>query len=311
MRTWLVLAAVLAVGTAAIADTLRGSVGGAAEPATSTYGNAPVRRIVPPGVPNGFMGTIVFSDPHDGCRLHTLRLAGFREAAPPKYRGCRFSLSPDGSTAAPPGSAWSPLGGVLALPGAGAFVLRSGSGQVAVRGTSPAFKPDGTLTYLQEGRLVEWTIRCARSERLFTIPGDNGTARCVRSVFPRRLLDVDWLTNSRFVAVTPGGAFLLVDNGRIVIRANLPPHRTAAVAVSPQRRFVTLWLNGELAGTLTAWGGPVVLPPIAHVRSLAWSPTERWAMLATRRGSVYLLRPGTGDARVRRLDVQADDLAWR
>jgi hypothetical protein len=312
MRSWLVLAAVLAVGTAAIADTLRGSVGGEARSATSLATETAVRRIVPPGVPNGFMGSVVYSDPGDDCRLHALRLAGFREAASPEFRGCRFSLSPDGTTAAPEGSAWSPLGGVVAVPGRRGFVLHSASGQtVDVRGESPAFKPDGTLTYVHSGRLVEWTIDCARGARLFTVPGDNGTARCLRTVYPHGLASVAWLTPSRFAAISADGEFLLVDNGHIGIRAGLPPHRKAAVAVSPQHRFVNIWLDGELGGTLTAEGGPVVLPPIGNVRAFAWSPTERWALLATSRGSVYLFRPGTGDARLRRLDVTARDLAWR
>jgi hypothetical protein len=312
MRTWLVLAVVLAVGAAAVADTLRGSVGGEARSATSSPTETAVRRIVPPGVPNGFMGSVVYSDPADECRLHALRLAGFRDVASPDYRGCRFSLSPDGTAAAPRGSAWSPLGGVVAVPGRQGFVLRSASGQeVDVRGESPAFKPDGTLTYVHDGRLVEWTIDCARGARLFTIPGDNGTARCLRTVYPHGLASVAWLTSSRFAAISAGDEFLLVDNERVVVRAGLPPHGTAAVAVSPQRRFVNIWLDGRLGGTLTSRGAPVVLPPVGHVRAFAWSPTERWALLATQGGSVYLFRPGTGDARLRRLDVTARDLAWR
>ena len=100
MRTWLVLAAVLAVAAAAAADALRGGVRDrdvkAAAPAAE-------RRIVPPGVPSGFMGTVFYSDPTDGCRLHSLRLAGFIEGRPPNYGECRFSLSPDGARAAPEG----------------------------------------------------------------------------------------------------------------------------------------------------------------------------------------------------------------
>jgi hypothetical protein len=312
MRTWLVLAAVLAVGTAAIADTLRGSVSGGAAPAETTTAATAVRRIVPPGVPSGFMGSVVYSDPNDGCRLHSLRLAGFRQASTPKYKGCRFSLSPDGTQAAPAGSAWSPLGGVVATPSRSGFTLRSATGHaVDVRGTSPAFKPDGTLTYLRDGKLVEWTIHCSPGDRLFTIPGDNGTARCVRVLYPHPLTSVAWLAPPRFAGVTPGGDIVFVDGTKVIIRAKLPPHRQAYVASSPQRRFITIWLDGELAGTLDAWGGPVVLPPIAGVHALAWSPTERWAMLATGRGSVYIFRPDTGDARLRRLDIHADDLAWR
>ena len=308
MRTWVVLAAVLAVAAAAVADALHGSLTREARPASETA----VRRIVPPGVPAGFMGSLYFSDPRDQCRLHTLRLTGFTDAAPPKYRGCRFSLSPDGNEAAPEGSAWSPLGGVVAVPRVGGFILRSTSGQtVGARGSSPAFKPDGTLTYLRSGELVEWTIRCSPRDRLFTIPGDNATARCVHVVYPHRLVSVAWLTNSRFAAISPAGEALLVDDGTVLVRTHLPPHRTAHLSVSSLRTFVSIWLEGELAGTFDAGGGPIAMPAVPHVRALAWSPTERWAVLATERGSVYIFRPNTGDARLRRLDIKARDLAWR
>jgi WD40 repeat protein len=311
MRTWLVLAAVVAVGAAAIGDTLRGSVSADTAPAKSPPATA-VRRIVPPGVPSGFMGSVYFSDLRDDCRLHVLRLAGFTDASPPEYRGCGFSLSPDGKTAAPAGSAWSPLGGVVAVPGADEFTLESTSGhKVRVEGKSPAFKPDGTLTYLRDGKLVEWTIRCSAGDRLFTVPGDNATARCIHVVYPHPLRSVAWLAPPRFAAVTRNGSIILADGTHLLIHAKLPAHRRATVAVSPQRRFVTIWLDGHLAGTLDAWGGPVVLPPLENIRALAWSPTERWAMLATDRGSVYLFRPGTGDARLRRLDIRAGDVAWR
>src|SRR5215213_9592247 len=129
MRTWLVLAAVLAVAAAAAADALRGGLGDRdlteAEPAAA-------RRIVPPGAPSGFMGTVFYSDPADGCRLHTLRLAGFTEAQPPDSSVCRFSLSPDGTRAAPPGSVWSPLGGTVAVPRDDGFELETAPGQTVV-----------------------------------------------------------------------------------------------------------------------------------------------------------------------------------
>jgi hypothetical protein len=308
MRTWLVLAAVLAVGAAAVADALHGGLAGDARPAAETA----LRRIVPPGVPEGFMGSVFFSDPSDACRLHTLQLAGFTDAVAPASRECRFSLSPDGTRTAPAGSAWSPLGGVVAVPGAGVFVLRSASGQtVEVRGSAPGFKPDGTLTYLRAGELVEWSIRCSPRERLFTLPGDNATARCVRVVYPHPLTSVAWLSDSRFAAISRAGDAVLVEGGTVLIRAHLPRHRTARLTVSPERSFVSIWLDGELAGTFDARGAPVEMPPVAHVRALAWSPTERWAMLATGDDSVYIFRPNTAEARLRRLDITARDLAWR
>jgi hypothetical protein len=307
MRTWLVLAAVLAVAAAAAADALRGGLrdGGAKAPAPAE------RRMVPPGVPSGFMGSVFYSDPADGCRLHSLRLVGFTEAQPPNYSGCRFSLSPDGTRAAPGGSVWSPLGGVVAVPRDDGFGLETAAGQTIVRGRTPAFKPDGTLTQVRDGELVEWSIDCRPGDRLFTLPGDNATARCVRTVYPHPVEAVAWFSNSRFAAVLPSRELVIVDHANVLVRAGLPRFRSASLELSPKRSLATLWLDGELAGTFDAGGGPAPIAPVGTVTALAWAPSERWLVAATREGAVFLLRPDTGDARVRRLGISARDLAWR
>jgi hypothetical protein len=309
MRTWLVLAAVLAVAAAAAADALRGGLRDRDVKATTP---AAERRIVPPGVPSGFMGTVFYSDPADGCRLHSLRLVGFTEAQPPTYSGCRFSLSPDGTRAAPGGSVWSPLGGVVAVPRNEGFGLETAAGQtIVVRGRAPAFKPDGTLTQVRDGALVEWSIDCRPGDRLFTLPGDNATARCVRTAYPHAVEAVAWFSDSRFVAVLPAGTLVIVDHGQVLVRADLPRFRSASLELSPKRSFAALWLDGELGGTFDAGGGPAPIAPVGTVTSLAWAPSERWVVAATREGTVFLLRPDTGDARVRRLGISARDLAWR
>ncbi len=309
MRTWIVLAAVVAVAAVAAADALRG---GLRDTDVKPAAPAAERRIVPPGVPSGFMGTVFYSDPADGCRLHSLRLAGFTEAQTPNYSGCRFSLSPDGTRAAPGGSVWSPLGGVAAVPRDDGFGLETAPGQtIVVRGRAPAFKPDGTLTQVRSGELVEWSIDCRPGDRLFTLPADNATARCVRTVYPHPVESVAWFSNSRFAAVLPAGELVIVENGSVLVRAGLPRFRSASLELSPKRSFATLWLDGQLAGTFDTGGGPAPIAPVGTVTSLAWAPSERWVVAATRGGAVFLLRPDTGDARVRRLGISARDLAWR
>jgi hypothetical protein len=308
MRTWLVLAAVLAVAAAAAADALRGGLRDAGKAASTP---AAEQRIVPPGAPSGFMGTVYYSDPADDCRLHSLQLAGFAGARPPSYHRCRFSLSPDGTKVAPDGSAWSPLGGLVAVPREDGFALEAGPQTIVARGRAPAFKPDGTLTQVRDGKLVEWSVDCKLGERLFTLPADNGTARCVHTIYPHPVTTVAWFSNSRFAAVLPSGTLVIVEDGRVLIRATLPRFRTTALELSPKRSFATLWLNGELAGTFDAGGGPAPLPPIGAVTSVAWAPSERWVLAGTRNGGVFLLRPDPGDARVRRLDISAGDVAWR
>ena len=296
MRTWLVLAAVLAVAAAAAADGLRGSLRDRASASP-----APERRIVPPGAPTGLMGTVVYSDPGDECRLHSLRLAGFTGSPPPKYRGCRFSLSPDGTAAAPEGSAWSPFGSLVAVPRPNGVALDFRSREtIVIPGRTPAFKPNGTLTQVRDGELVEWSTDC--------FPGQRRKG-CVHTVYHHAPRAVAWFSNSRFAAVLPR-ELVVVDDGRVIIHAELPRFRTASLELSPKRTFATLWLDGTLAGTFDSRGSPAPIAPVGAVTSLAWAPSERWVMAATQGGSVFLLRPELGDARVRRLGVSARDVAW-
>jgi hypothetical protein len=309
MRTWLVLAAVLAVAAVAAADALRGGLrdGGVQKASPSAE-----RRIVPPGAPSGLMGTVFYSDPKDECRLHSLALAGFSEAPAPKVRACRFSLSPDGTQAAPEGSVWSPLGGLVAVPRDDGFSLDGGPEQtVVLHGRAPAFKPDGTLTQVRDGELVEWSIDCDPVSGLFTLPSDNATARCARTVYPHPLTAVAWFSNSRFAGVLPRGDLVIIDDGHVAVRAHLPRFRTTSLELSPKRTFATLWLDGVLAGTFDSDGGPAPIAPLGAVTSLAWAPSERWVLAATKSDAVFLLRPAVGDPRVRRLDISARDVAWR
>ena len=176
MRTWLVLAAVLIVAAAAAADALRGGLRDRDVNATAPTTE---RRIVPPGVPSGFMGTVFYSDPADGCRLRSLRLVGFTEAQPPNYSRCRFSLSPDGTRAAPGAAAWSPLGGVVAVPGDDEFGLESGPGQTivvrskacvaieAMEGTDATIRRAGELA---KGKLTVIKVAKPDQDMRFDVP---------------------------------------------------------------------------------------------------------------------------------------------
>jgi hypothetical protein len=309
MRTWLALAAVLVVAAAAVADSLHGGLRESEASPTPTV----ARRIVPPGVPAGFMGSVFYSDPHDGCRLHSLSLPGFTSAPPPKFRSCRFSLSPDGERAAAHQAAWSPLGGLVAVPRGAAFDLEVAEGRrVRVRGSAPSFKPDGSLTYVRAGELVEWSVSCRPGDRLFTLPGDNATARCIRPLLrPARLRSLAWLSDTRLAAVTEGGALVVYDGPRRLLRRPLPGSGDARLEASPRRTFFTLWSGDRLLAAFDRDGAQITLPPLPRIRAVAWSPSERWAVLATGSGSVYIFRPDTGDARLRRLDITARDLAWR
>jgi hypothetical protein len=85
---------------------------------------------------------------------------------------------------------------------------------------------------------------------------------------------------------------------------------TRAVRKVETNRFGGLFIarNREGFVTLTREGKPVQLP-IRRARALAWSPDERWALAAGRRG-LFLFRPGDPELRFRRLPIVATALAW-
>jgi hypothetical protein len=309
VRTWLVLAAVVAVAVAAATDALRTHLTRVSAPTREAQA---VARIVPPGAADGFMGPLYYSDPRDECRLHVVDLPGFANVPPPKFSGCRFSLSPDGRTVVRGGAVWQPQGGLVALPGPASFELASpaSSQTLHVRGTAPAFKPDGTLTYVRGGTVVEWATRCRQSERLFTLPADNATARCRRILLAEPVKQLVWLTNTRFAAADGDGEVVIYEAGKAASRPLSVGGKPIRLEVSPRRTFVSVWMSGFLFAVVDAHGSSVVFPPIHGVRSLAWSPDERWGAVASAE-SVYVFRANTGDARLRRLDFLASDLAWR
>src|SRR5439155_15820813 len=80
-------------------------------------------------------------------------------------------------------------------------------------GRAPAFKPDGTFTYVRHDQIVEWATRCPSRSRLFTLTGDGAIARCPKTLLtlddlagllltrPSRITRLAWLSETRLVAL--------------------------------------------------------------------------------------------------------------
>jgi WD40 repeat protein len=292
-------------------------------------------------------GALYYSDVSDDCRLSGLTLPDLRNPAfdpsteaPPKLRSCRFSLSRDGQAAFPDDAEWSPQGGMYAREDDTTIELGSSASHQALHfpGRAPAFKPDGTFTYVRENELVEWTTSCPRGSRLFTLPGDNATARCRRVVLsqgdlrralisaddsgPLVLKDLEWLSDSRLVTVLGDAGisdagisgyreYLSVFDGRRLVRTSHSEFGEGMrVEASPRGNFFTAWFGDSLVTIRDRNGDLVTFPTIPRVRALTWSPDERWTAVATEH-SVFVFRTNTGEARVRRLPIMAYELAWR
>jgi hypothetical protein len=331
--TWLLVGALAALGAVAAADALRGD-GTRVVPLPRTTATV---ALIPRNEPaaSAMSGVLYYSNPEDDCRLDGLSLPDLGNGPPPKLRSCRFSLSPDGQTGLPGEAEWSIQGGVYAREADNMIELGSPASRQTLHfpGRAPAFKPDGTFTYVRKNEVVEWTTSCPRGSRLFTLPGDNATARCRRVVLStgdlRRALisadatgplipkDLAWLSNTRLVTVVGDAGISgyrehlsVIDSGRVVGVTISEFGEGLRVEASPHGNFFTAWFGNSLVTIRDREGDLISFPPLPRVRAVTWSPDERWTAVATAH-SVFVFRTNEGEARVRRLPILASDLAWR
>jgi hypothetical protein len=310
--TWLLVGALAALASVAVADALRG-------PETRSV-SAPTISVplIPRNEPasSAMSGVLHYSDASKSCRVRGVRLPGLQGAPPFELRSCRFSISPDDRTAFPGEVAWSPLGGMYARQDGDLIELGSTSSERALHfpGSAPAFKPDGTFTYARGSEVVEWTTSCPRGARLFTLPADNATARCrhtVARIHDGPVRSLAWLTNTRMALITQPRQFVVtIRERRLHVSTGTPGHRLDDLLVSPRGTYVAARAKGGGMLVLDADGRPATLPPFLEPIAITWSPDEHWTAIATAR-SVFLFRTAMGEARVTRLPILARDLVWR
>jgi hypothetical protein len=312
--TWLLVGGLAALSAVAVADALRG------EP-TTRKADAPTISValIPRNEPaaSAMSGVLYYSDPVE-CRIRGLRLPDLAETSAPDAGSCSFSLSPDGEKALPGEAAWSPTGGVYARMTDGSIELGSPGSERTLRfpGRAPAFKPDGTFTYVRDNDVVEWTTSCPPGARLFTLPADNATVFCrnvvARFQRDRPVLSLAWMSNTRMAVITkPSEWVLTIREGRLRTSTLGFGRPLTDLQVSPRGSFVAIRAAGRIGLLVLRPDGLVAgLPPFTDPRAITWSPDERWTAVATK-NSVFIFRTNTGEARVRQLPIHGYDLAWR
>ena len=334
--TWLLVGALVALGSVAVADALRG--GGEREVMSSNPRPIPSPAVttVPlePASP-AMSGVLYYSNAEHGCRLEGVIMPGLETARSPRLGSCRFSISGNGQAAFPGKAAWSPHGGLYAREIDGMIEFGSPFSHQTLRfpGRAPAFKPGETFTYVRNNEVVEWTTRCPPGSRLFTLTGDNATARCRRVVLSPRdlrraqiggegsgplvLKDVEWLSDTRLVTVVGDAGvsgyrehLSVIDDGQLIGAVISEFGEGLRLEASPRGNFFTAWYGDSLVTIRDRNGDLVSFPTIPRVRAVTWSPDERWTAAATAH-SVFVFRTNTSEARVRRLPIVAYDLAWR
>jgi hypothetical protein len=194
--------------------------------------------------------------------------------------------------------------------------VTSGGWSFGFEGISPAFKPDGVLTFVRDGRLREWTGRCPETARKVVFEGLHDVARCDRPVAgsPRSVREVAWLSVGDYAVVAgPDGATSLevVRDGRTERLFNSVGARMGALEASPGGRYVVVRLDGAL--TLFRTDMSRALRPLPAkdelVRSITWSRDERLAALAT--DSAVAIFPSGAAGRAVRIPLSAAAVEWR
>jgi hypothetical protein len=331
--TLLLVTALVALGAVAVADALRGA------PETRHVQASTISvPLIPRSEPasSAMAGVLFYSDPKDKCRLAGLTLPDLGDAPPPKLRSCPFSLSPSGENGLPGDAAWSPNGGLYAREDGKLVELGSPFSHrppLHFPGRAPAFKPDGTFTYVYANEVVEWTTDCRPGVQLFTLVGDNATTRCRRvrlteadlrhmqisadRTGPLILKDLAWLSDTRLVTVVadPGPRgyqehLSVIEDGRVIGATISEFGKGLRVETSPRGGFFAAWIGDSLVTIRDREGDLISFPPLPRIRALTWSPDERWTVAATQH-SVFVFRTNEGEARVRRLPILARDLDWR
>jgi hypothetical protein len=121
----------------------------------------------------GADGVLYFVD--GACRLHALRLPTLTATAAPRGVACRALVSP---ASAPPGWSLWPRDTPLAARCERQRVVVSATAGPAlpmIGGCAPAWRPDGSMTYVRRGAIVQFP-RVGRSRTLPGLARDVGLA---------------------------------------------------------------------------------------------------------------------------------------
>jgi hypothetical protein len=315
LATWLVVGALAVIALFAARDALQGSD---AAPASPTMQQADRRVQSPPGFAGppridrrlrlskelrrlGAHGVLYLTDAN--CRRFLLRLPSL-DWTP---QGLPGPVCPDGTVVD------ERFGLEARQVDADVIEVRSEDWRLRFEGTAPAFRPEGRLTFLRDGRLFEWTVRCPPAAEKTIFRGLYPLERCPRALAgaPEHLQELVWLSGDSFAAVAGpelAASLIVVRDGVATRIFNAVGARLGALSASPHGRYVAARVDASLVlfdvhrrGALAGGTG---------ARAIAWSPDERfWAVAGE--GSIAIFRATRPGNAVVSLPLSAFALAWR
>lgn len=253
-------------------------------------------------------GVLYFVD--QACRLRALRLPLLEPARAPRDGGCRALVSP--STAPPGWSLWPRNTPLAAYCRRGRVIVSGSVGESLpmIGGCAPAWRPDGSMTYVRRGAIVQFPrtgrARVVRSADQLALALEHAPA--LRGTTGWRVTRVTWLGPTRFAIVAespPREAVLTVFAGRRIVSVVRVPRGASELSASPRGTYLVLHAQ---QGPMRVYRVTARLEPVrgfGAASAVAWSPDERWLAVA-RTDRVVLTHAGDRIT----LPLAALDLGW-
>jgi hypothetical protein len=301
--TALLVAAIVGLGVAAGVDALRGGGGPAGGRAASTSDRTTAASAAQKLASRQITGVLHFTvivRPGQ-CALSSLALPGLEATSAVDVGSCRIATSLGGRVA---------VGGPC--PGGDISVL--GPAQpVLLEGCAPAWKPDGTLTFVRRDRVIEFVKGCTGSA-----PPDCLRPTPIRVEPKDAIRELAWINDERLAMLldSPGSP----ESVRVLVSGEGGPFARPALSFAglsylrpfgrnrlmvragpPGRAFLTIDEN-RIAHAFPR--------SLADGQALAVSPDGAW-VASTSGGAVHVYR--LGDVRPLdpvRIDIDAVDLGW-
>jgi hypothetical protein len=316
LATWLVIGALALIGLFAARDALRNNEAPASAAPTTSL--AKQRRPPPAQSPEiadrtrlaaelralGAEGVLYLTDAN--CHRLLLRLPSLAWTP----QGLPGPVCPDATVVD------ERFGLEASQVDADVIEVRSEDWSLRFEGTAPAFRPEGPLTFIRAGRLFEWAVRCPPAAERVVFRGLHPLIRCPHRVqdAPERLREVVWLNTSDFVGIVGQELYSTlsaVRPGRSDVLFRAIGARMGALSASPDGRYVSVRIDGQLALFDVERARPVLLPAGAEqeTRAIDWSPDGAFAVIASLR-SLHVYPASRPDEAVT-LPLAEVDVDWR